>query len=92
MQSKSQLLDECRHLGQLEAWQRNKEMETECIGTTEWSRIRHDRERMDQIILILGQAAWDQFAAGYDETIDFSLNSDWRLEYGGDGNSTWSQL
>jgi len=76
----SDLNDEVRYLGEMVAAQDNKEASTGVIGTTEWNRIRYAQDRLDEIMVAGDDPdhVYAQYADGYDETIDFSLNAEWR--------------
>ena len=74
------LLDEAYKVGEEAAWLRNKEASSECVGAFDVTRIQDAYERAECIADILGDTAWERFAEGFDATIDFSLNADWREE------------
>lgn len=76
----SDLHEEARYLGEMKAEQHNKEMSTGVIGSTEWRRIEYANERVEAISGVLGESAYHAFATGYDESIEFSLNADWRYD------------
>ena len=76
------LLDECRKLGTLAAWRHDKWAQTGVECAREHREVIEAYERVDQIADIIGDQAREVFAEGYDATIDFSLNSDWRLQKG----------
>lgn len=74
------LNDEARYLGDVVASLDNKQAETGCSGTSEWVRMRQALDRLGEIIGASDDPdhVYAQYAAGYDETIDFSLNAEWR--------------
>ena len=72
------LLTEARKLGERLAWGHNHEMDTGVVGTRQATEARDAVERLADIAGVIGEAAREAFAEGYDATIDFSLNSDWR--------------
>ena len=76
--SDKDLLAEARELGEIVAWTHNKEMNTGCTGTAEAARINDALDRLEAIVDVLGPAAMEAYANGYDEVIDFSLNTAWR--------------
>ncbi len=71
------LLSQAYQLGELAAWQHNKIEDTGVWGTTEQARIDDAYERAERIEDVLGEPAREQFAAGFDAVIDFSLNAEW---------------
>ena len=72
------LLQQARQLGELAAWQYNKMMGDGVESVVEYCRIADAHDRAERIAEILGEPARESFAAGFDATIDFSLNPDWR--------------
>jgi len=72
------LLAQARRLGELAAWQFNKMADTGVESHVEYDRIENARAITERIADIVGKPAWDAFAAGFDEAIDFSLNADWQ--------------
>jgi len=78
MSQTTSLLDEAKALGELVAWRHNQEMDSGVVGSREATDIRDARERLEVITDVLGDEAEEAFAEGYDTTVDFSLNTDWR--------------
>ena len=76
------LLQQAYRLGELAAWQHNKMMDTGVSSLVEYRRIGDAYERAERIADILGEPARESFAAGFDATIDFSLNTDWQATKG----------
>ena len=74
-------IEEARELGELAAWVDNREMELGVIGKPEIWAWDYVEESFPEIAEALGEEAADEaFAEGYDATIDFSLNTNWRYD------------
>jgi hypothetical protein len=71
--------EQAYRLGELAAWQYNKMADTGVTSGVEEGRIADARDRASIIGMFVGEYAREQFAAGFDGAIDFSLNADWRI-------------
>ncbi len=75
----SMCLSSCYGLGVDVARIHNHWADTGVECAREHTFVKDAREQVGSLANLIGDVARERFAAGYDETIDFSLNSDWRL-------------
>lgn len=73
------VLNEARDLGVQCAWLDNGEMATGVVGSRENAMRRVACDRLNDIFDVMGEKAVNAFSEGYDATIDFSLNTEWRM-------------
>jgi hypothetical protein len=71
--------EKARNLGELLAWSHDHEMDTGTLGSSDFWIRENYKKILDSISLRIGkEAAEEAFSEGYDEIIDFSLNTGWR--------------
>jgi hypothetical protein len=74
----ARLLAVCHDRGVEVAWIHNHWADTGVECAREHIVVRDGYEQIDSLAGLVGDVAREWFAEGYDATIDFSLNSDWR--------------